>query len=69
MKLGNIYLVSLASTHGDKQLGSHSDLGVSTSVCNEATKMLGILPIPSGGEVAYKLGFGVPVTGIKVKAK
>ena len=32
---------------------------------NEATKLLVILPITNGGAFARRLGFAVPVTGIK----
>ena len=65
MKRGDIYLVSLDPTAGHEQSGSRPVLVVSPAEFNEATKLPVILPITNGGEFASRLGFTVPVTGIK----
>jgi len=62
---GDIYLVSLDPTAGHEQSGSRPVLVVSPAEFNEATKLPVILPITNGGEFARRLGFAVPVTGIK----
>lgn len=66
MKRGDIYLVSLDPTAGHEQSGSRPVLIVSPDEFNEATKLPVILPITSGGEFARRLGFAVPVAGIKI---
>jgi mRNA interferase ChpB len=65
LKRGDIYLVSLDPTAGHEQSGSRPVLIVSPAEFNEATKLPVILPITNGGEFARRLGFAVPVTGIK----
>ena len=65
MKRGDISLVSLDPTAGHEQSGSRPVLVVSPAEFNEATKLPVILPITNGGELARRLGFAVPVTGIK----
>ena len=65
MKRGDIYLVSLDPTAGHEQSGSRPVLVVSPVEFNEATKLPVILPITNGSEFARRLGFAVPVTGIK----
>ena len=65
MKRGDIYLVSLDPTEGREQRGSRPVLVVSPSEFNEATKLPVICPITSGGDFARRIGFAVPVTGIK----
>ena len=65
MKRGDIYLVSLDPTAGHEQSGSRPVLIVSPAEFNEATKLPVILPITNGGKLARRLGFAVPVTGIK----
>ena len=65
MKRGDIYLVSLDPTAGHEQSGSRPVLIVSPVEFNEATKLPVILPITHGGDFARRLGFAVPVTGIK----
>lgn len=65
MKRGDIYLVSLDPTAGHEQSGSRPVLIVSPVEFNEATKLPVVLPITNGGEFARRLGFAVPVTGIK----
>ena len=65
MKRGDIYLVSLDPTEGREQRGSRPVLVVSPSEFNEATKLPVVCPITSGGDFARRIGFAVPVTGIK----
>lgn len=65
MKRGDIYLVSLDPTAGHEQSSSRPVLIVSPDEFNQATKLPVILPITNGGEFARRLGFAVPVTGIK----
>ena len=65
MKRGDIYLVSLDPTSGHEQSGSRPVLIVSPAAFNEATGLPVILPITQGGEFARRLGFTVPITGIK----
>lgn len=65
MKRGDIYLVSIDPTAGHEQSGSLPVLVVSPAEFNDATKLPVILPITNGGEFARRLGFAVPVTGIK----
>ena len=65
MKRGDIYLVSLDPTEGREQRGIRPVLVVSPSEFNEATKLPVICPIMSGGDFARRIGFAVPVTGIK----
>ena len=65
MKRGDIYLVSLDPTAGHEQSGSRPVLVVSPVDFNNATKLPVILPITNGSEFARRLGFAVPVTGIK----
>ncbi|MDO8788621.1 MAG: type II toxin-antitoxin system PemK/MazF family toxin [Sulfuritalea sp.] len=65
MKRGDIYLVSLDPTEGREQRGSRPVLVVSPTEFNEATRLPVICPITSGGDFARRIGFAVPVTGIK----
>ena len=65
MKRGDIYLVSLYPIEGREQRGSGPVLVVSPTEFNEATKLPVICPITSGGDFARRIGFAVPVTGIK----
>ena len=65
MKRGDIYLVSLDPTAGHEQNGSRPVLIVSPAEFNEATKLPVVLPITNGGDFARRLGFAVPLTGIK----
>jgi mRNA interferase ChpB len=65
MKRGDIYLVSLDPTEGHEQRGSRPVLVVSPAEFNEATKLPVICPITSGGDFVRRIGFAVPVTGIK----
>lgn len=65
MKRGDIYLVSLDPIEGREQRGSRPVLVVSPTEFNAATKLPVICPITSGGDFARRIGFAVPVTGIK----
>ena len=65
MRRGDIYMVSLDPTEGREQRGSRPVLIVSPAEFNEATKLPVICPITNGGEFARRIGFAVPITGIK----
>ncbi|CAK0753942.1 endoribonuclease toxin ChpB [Gammaproteobacteria bacterium] len=65
MKRGEIYLVSLDPTAGHEQSGSRPVLVISPIEFNEVTKLPVILPITKGGDFARRLGFAVPLTGVK----
>ena len=65
MRRGDIYLVSLDPTEGREQRASRPVLVVSPAEFNEATRLPVICPITSGGDLVRRIGFAVPVTGIK----
>jgi mRNA interferase ChpB len=65
MRRGDIYLVSLDPTEGREQRGSRPVLVVSASEFNEATRLPVVCPITSGGDFARRIGFAVPIAGIK----
>jgi mRNA interferase ChpB len=65
MKRGDIYLVTLDPTEGREQRGSRPVVIVSPDEFNEATKLPVVCPITSGGDFARRIGFTVPITGIK----
>ncbi len=65
MKRGDIYLVTLDPTEGREQRGHRPVLVVSPSAFNEATKLPVVLPITNGGDYGRRIGFAVPITGIK----
>jgi len=65
MKRGDIYLVTLDPTQGREQRGHRPVLVVSPDEFNAATKLPVILPITTGGEFAKRIGFAVPIIGIK----
>ena len=65
MRRGDIFLVSLDPSEGREQRGSRPVLIVSPAEFNEATKLPVICPITSGGEFARRIGFAVPISGIK----
>lgn len=65
MNRGDIYLVSLDPTEGREQRGHRPVLIVSPAEFNVATKLPVILPITNGGEFARRIGFSVPISGIK----
>lgn len=58
-------MVSLDPTAGHEQSGNRPVLVVSPAEFNEATRLPVILPITNGGDFARRLGFAVPLTGIK----
>lgn len=66
MKRGDIYLVRLDPTEGREQSGHRPVLIVSPAEFNKATKLPVILPITKGGEFARRIGFAVPISGIKI---
>ena len=65
MKRGDIYLVSLDPTAGHEQKGSRPVVIVSPDEFNQVTKLPVVLPITTGGDFARRLGFAVPLTGLK----
>ena len=65
MKRGDIYLVTLDPTEGREQRGLRPVLIVSATAFNEATKLPVVLPITNGGAFARRIGFAVPIAGIK----
>ena len=65
MKRGDIYTVSLDPTIGHEQQGHRPVLIISPTAFNQATKLPVVLPITSGGEFARRLGFAVPLTGLR----
>jgi mRNA interferase ChpB len=65
MKRGDIYTVSLDPTIGHEQQGHRPVLIISPTAFNQATKLPVVLPITSGGEFARRIGFAVPLTGIR----
>jgi mRNA interferase ChpB len=65
MKRGDIYMVSLDPTMGHEQQGQRPVVVVSPTAFNEATKVPVVLPITSGGEFVRRIGFAVPLSGMK----
>lgn len=65
MKRGDIYLVALDPTEGREQQGRRPVLVVSPAAFNAATRLPVILPITNGGDFAKRIGFAVPISGIK----
>lgn len=65
MKRGEIYLVSLDPTAGHEQQGRRPVLIISPTIFNEATRLPIVLPITSGGEFTRRIGFAVPISGIR----
>jgi mRNA interferase ChpB len=65
MKRGDIYLVTLDPTEGREQRGHRPVLVISPQEFNEVTKLPVILPITNGDEFARRIGFAVPISGIK----
>ena len=58
-------MVTLDPTEGREQRGHRPVLVISPVEFNEATKLPVILPITTGGDFAKRIGFAVPITGIK----
>jgi mRNA interferase ChpB len=65
MNRGDIYLVSLDPALGHEQRGQRPVLIISPTAFNEVTKLPVVLPITSGGEFARRIGFAVPLSGIR----
>jgi mRNA interferase ChpB len=65
VKRGDIYTVSLDPTRGHEQRGHRPVLIISPTAFNQATKTAVILPITSGGEFARRIGFAVPLSGLR----
>jgi mRNA interferase ChpB len=65
MNRGDIYMVSLDPTQGHEQRGHRPVLIISPTAFNQATQRPVILPITSGGEFARRIGFAVPLAGIR----
>ena len=65
MKRGDIYLVSLDPTEGREQRGSRPVLSVSPEEFNAVTRLPIVCPITTGGDFARRIGFAVPITGIR----
>ncbi|HEY7930009.1 MAG TPA: type II toxin-antitoxin system PemK/MazF family toxin [Steroidobacteraceae bacterium] len=65
MKRGDIYLVSLDPSAGHEQRGHRPVLIVSPTEFNAATDLPVVLPITNGGAFAERIGFAVPISGIK----
>ncbi|HQT65505.1 MULTISPECIES: type II toxin-antitoxin system PemK/MazF family toxin [unclassified Acidiphilium] len=65
MNRGDIYLVDLEPTAGHEQRGNRPVLVVSPDAFNRLTQCPVILPITNGGDFARRVGFAVPISGIK----
>src|ERR1035437_7082811 len=65
MKRGDIYLVSLDPTQGREQQGQRPVLIVSPTEFNEARRLPVILPITSGDKFPRRIGYSVPIAGIR----
>jgi mRNA interferase ChpB len=62
---GDIYRVTLDGAEGREQQGFRPVLIVSPAPFNAATKLPVVLPITNGGEFARRIGYAVPISGIK----
>ena len=65
MNRGDIYLADLEPTAGHDQRGHRPVLVVSPDAFNRLTQCPVILPITNGGDFARRVGFAVPISGIK----
>ena len=65
MMRGDIYWVTLDPSAGHEQRGKRPVLIVSPAAFNKATQLPVICPITSGGEFARRIGFAVPLPGLK----
>jgi mRNA interferase ChpB len=65
MNRGDIYMVDLEPTAGREQRGHRPVLVISADAFNAATKLPVILPITNGGDFARRIGFAVPLEGLK----
>jgi mRNA interferase ChpB len=58
-------MVSLNPTEGREQHGTRPVLIISPTEFNLATGLPVVLPITNGGDFAKRIGFAVPISGIK----
>ncbi len=65
MRRGDVYLVDLDPTEAREQRGRRPVVIVSPDAFNRATGLPVILPITSGGDFAWPIGFAVPLSGTK----
>jgi mRNA interferase ChpB len=65
MKRGDIYMVDLEPTKGHEQRGHRPVLVISSETFNRLTQCPVILPITNGGGFVRRVGFAVPISGIK----
>jgi mRNA interferase ChpB len=65
MKRGDIYMVAVDPTAGREQRGHRPVLVISPLAFNQATQLPIVLPITNGGDFARRIGFAVPISGIK----
>lgn len=65
MKRGDIYMVDLEPTKGHEQRGHRPVLVISSEAFNRLTQCPVILPITNGGGFVRRVGFAVPISGIK----
>jgi mRNA interferase ChpB len=65
MRQGEIWMATLEPTRGREQRGHRPVLIVSRDRFNAVTRLPVILPITNGGGFATRLGFAVPLAGVK----
>lgn len=65
MKRGDIYHVLLDPTRGKEQRGARPVIIVSPTNFNKVTQLPIVLPITNGGDFVRRIGFSVPLTGLK----
>jgi len=65
MKRGDIYMVDLEPTKGHEQRGHRPLLIISAETFNRLTQCPVVLPITNGGGFVRRVGFAVPISGIK----
>ena len=58
-------MVALDATLGREQQGHRPVLIISATAFNAATNLPVVLPITTGGDFARRIGFAVPISGIK----
>ena len=66
MNPGDLDGMSLDPTQGHEQRGHRPVLIISPTAFNNASKLPVILPITSGGEFARRIGFAVPLAGVRI---
>ncbi|MDR2154405.1 MAG: type II toxin-antitoxin system PemK/MazF family toxin [Burkholderiaceae bacterium] len=65
MKRGDIFMVDLDPTQGRARQGHRPVLVISPDSFNQATGLPVIVPITNGGDFVRRIGFAVPLSGIK----